>query len=285
MLSLVFAVAIHNLMPAFWQAWSAPSPQRVAEFKKRVVDGNHFFYTNGEFDRNLPDKEIAKYLDGLAPKEAALRAKSDEVASALTGAIANIQTELPDLDLSKIEFWVLPSFHHFNGQTADAEHGTGIYIGVDGLLDYGPSNFPVIVAHELFHIYQQQMHPFNMDSSPLWKASWIEGTAAYASEVLVKGATREDALGSELVATSPAQIKNLACYAQIYWTSKNRRQVNEMINAGSHPSGEPARGGYLLGYLAAKDFMTSHTLVQLGSAPADQAEAAMKSTVARLCAT
>ncbi len=283
-LSLAALLVIHNVMPAFWKAYSAPPAQRVAQVKQLVIMPNLAVYANGEFSNDLTDDAISSYLLMLEPKEQALRAKSAQIAQALPGAIASVQAGLPDLDLSKIQFWILPSFSHFNGQTTDVPHGTGVLFDADGVLQYGPQNFSVIVAHELFHIYQHQTHPgASSDTQSVWAASWNEGTAAYASQMLVKGATMTDALDETLVNTGAATTKSLACFIQKNWDSHSGHSISAMIVDGDHPDGMPTRGGYLIGYLAAKEFAASHTLAQIGSSPSDVAEAAMKTTATRLC--
>ncbi|HEX8806207.1 MAG TPA: hypothetical protein VF741_04620 [Candidatus Aquilonibacter sp.] len=287
----VFALIFVNVMPAFWRAWDStkdqPESARVAAFKEQVVAPNHIVYAKDEFANDLrSDDAIASYLERLRANEPALRAMSDRAAAEIPADIQRVQQDLPGLDLSNISVYVLPSFGHFNGQTADLGGGTGVLFGVDGLLEFdGPNaNLGVIVAHEFFHIYQHQTHPgFSTDGMALWQAVWVEGSAAYASQQLTPGATIAQALGASLAATTPADRKALACYVQAHWDSRAGKDIDAMIDFSQHPPGLPPRGGYLIGYAAAQDMSGTSTVAQLGSAPMGEAEAALRTTVNGLC--
>lgn len=289
--SFVLAVVFVNVMPAFWHAWDStqgqPDSARVAAFKTEVIEPNRAVYDADEFTRDLAsDATIAAYLDRLARHEAALRTLSDRASAELPSDLERIQYELPGLNLSDVSVYLLPSFNHFNGQTHDLGKGVGVLFGIDGLLEFdGPDvNLGVNVAHEFFHIFQYQTHPgFSSDAMNAWQAAWIEGSAAYASQQLASSATRAQALGTSLAATTPSDRKALACFLQAHWNSQEREDIDDLIDLGDHPEGLPSRGGYLIGYAAAQDFSRTHTLEQLGSAPMDQAEAALRSTVDRIC--
>lgn len=291
-LSFLLALVYVNVMPAFWRAWDStkgqPESARVEAFKEQVIGPNHAVYAKDEFADDLrSDATIASYLEGLEVKAPALRSLSDRANAEIPADLQRIQHELPGLDLSRVSVYVLPSFGHFNGQTADLGSGTGVLFGIDGLLEFDGSdvNLGVIVAHELFHIYQYQTHPgFSTDEMALWQAVWGEGSAAYASQQLTPDATPEQALGAKLAATTWSDRRGLACYVQSHWNSHAGNDIEAVIDFGAHPAGLPARGGYLVGYAAAQDFMRTNTVAQLGSVPMDRAETALRTTVDRICA-
>jgi len=276
---------IHDLMPAFWQAYDAPSRDgRVEEIKERIVLPVLQFYADGEFFDNLSDEGIGAYLDGLKTRASLMRELSERIPAELPAEIANVQAALPDLSLARIHFYVLPSFDHFSGQTHDYRDGVGVFFGVDDIIEHGQENFNVVVAHELFHIYQFETHPgYDTDALPLWGLVWAEGSAAYASQHLVRGATMNDALGPDLAGATPATIKALACNIQSNWGSHSERATRDLLDTSAHPPRLPPLGGYLIGYLAARDFAATHTLAQLGSAKTGEAEAALKTTIDHLC--
>jgi len=291
-LSFLLALVYVNVMPGFWHAWDStkgqPASVRVAAFKEAVIYPNLGAFINSEFARNLgSDDEIASYLDSLEPRIGELRALSDRASAELPGDIARIQVELPGLSLGDISVYLMPSFHHFNGQIHDLGKGIGVFLGVDGLLDFdGPDvNISVTIAHELFHVYQFETHPgYHTGDALLWQAVWGEGSAAYASQYLAARATKEQALGEQLAKLSPAQTKALACYVQSHWNSQRDDDIDSLLDAGAHADGLPPRGGYLIGYLAAADFAKTHTIAQIGSEPLAQVEPSLEASVNRLCA-
>lgn len=205
---------IVNLMPAFWSVWDGtqgkPDSVRVVALKQKVILPGPPVYADGEFRRDLSsDEQIAKYLDGLTPMVPQMRDVSRRLEQQVPLVVQSVEAALPDLSTDRIVVYILPSFHHFNGQTHDIGDKIGVLFGVDGIVQYGSesSDIRVDVGHELFHIYQFQMHPgFRTNRASLWQAVWGEGSAAYASQVLMPGTTEGAALGSELATANTEPV-------------------------------------------------------------------------------
>ena len=279
-----------NVMPAFWQTLDSTRGEsvhdRVQAFEQNVILPNLGFYANGEFSDDFYQGTLAIYLRQADAGEPALRAIGDRIARDLPVELVTLLNALPGLTLDRVQIAILPSFGHFNAQTHDVPGGIGVFFAPDGILrDDGPdADVDVDIAHEFFHIYQYQTHP-GYDTSDLmvWQAVWGEGSAAYASQQLAAGATRAQALGASVADLTSAQTSAAACFVLDRWQSKNRDDIDDLIDGGAHLPGLPPRVGYAIGYLAAQDFAKHHTIAQIGSAPAAQVEPAMKATLRRLC--
>lgn len=282
---------IDNLMPAFWNVLDTtlgkPTSVRVAAFKEQVILPGLPVYADGEFRRDLSsDDRIAAYLDGLAPIVPQMREVSRRLGQQIPLVAQNVEAALPDLSTDRIVVYILPSFHHFNGQTHDIGEKIGVLFGVDGIVQYGSqsSDIGVDVSHELFHIYQFEMHPgYRTDQASLWQAVWGEGSAAYASQVLTPNATESAALGNELAVAGTDATKELACGILAKWNSHDGGDMAAYVDAGSHPPSLPARGGYLIGYLVARDLAKTRSLSQIGKLDGDDLERHMRDGVGALC--
>ncbi len=264
-------------MPAFWKVYDAAYPSsyaRAEAFKRDVVLPNLEAFINGEFSSNLlDDATIGSYFDDLRPDAGAARAVSARLSKELPADIARFQGALPDFDSSSIyAIYVMPTFYHFAGQTRDMGDKIGVFFGPDVIANvYGANaNVGVIVAHELFHIYQYETYTGSRNRSrPLWLQVWIEGSAAYASEHLTPGATASDALNATLVASNAATRKQFACIVDRSWDATNGSASYRLLDVSAHPQGLPSEGGYLIGYLAAQQLSKTMSLAQIGKADND----------------
>lgn len=278
-----------NVMPAFWQALDTtkgePIADRVALYKSLVVTPNMAVYGFDEFSRNRSDKAIAAYLHAIAPALPKMRAISDELEQKLPAYEASFVRQMPGFDAQRIVIYFMPSFFHFEGQTHDLGDKIGVLFGVDGMAAFDKDVNPgVVAAHELYHIYQFEMHPgARTDNVPLWEAVWGEGSAAYASQVLTPGATKAQALGSTLAAASTDVTRRFACAIQSKWTSYDQQDFNDYFDASQSPKGLPPMGGYLVGYLVAQDLGKTRSVAQLAKMQVTDLEPLMRSRVASLC--
>jgi hypothetical protein len=281
---------IVNLMPAFWSVWDSTQSDpaaRVQAFKERVVLPGLAVYSDGEFRRDLvDDTTIGDYLTSLGPSIPQMRNVSKRLEFQLPALEQSFQQALPDFDADRVVIYFLPSFFHFNGQTHDIGAKIGVLFGVDGIVKYDGANenVGVDVAHELFHVYQYEMHPFfRTDEQKLWQAVWNEGSAAYASQMLTPGSTKIDALGADLAGAGPDTLKALACGVRAQADSRDVGDISAYIVGGKHPPNLPTRGGYLVGYAIAADAGRTYTVAQIGKLGGADLEKLVKTGVATLC--
>ncbi len=283
-------IKIVDIMPAFWRVWDGnyTDAQRVTAFKEQVVMPNLAVYMYHEFYGNLStDAAIAAYFRRVQPYIAAMRTIDARLHAQLSADMESVQRSLPDFDAQAIyAVYFMPSLLHFNGQTHDLFDKTGVFFGIDGLAEYDGANVNVgvIIAHELFHIYQYEKYTGKREeTTPAWWDVWIEGSAAYASEKIAPNGTKVEALGDQLASADTATTKKLACLVESRWSSPN---ADDLIDAGTHTDGLPARGGYLVGYLATEQLAKTMSLSEIGKAMNDPGfEGRLRPIVHQLCLT
>lgn len=288
-------IPVVNVMTTFWSFWDStqgqPESVRVAQFKEQVIVAGLPVYADGQFRLSLADDvEIGKYLASLQPIIPQMRVVSKKVEEQWPLVEANIAKQLPDLSPDGIIVYFLPSFNHFIGQTRQLGDKTGVLFGVDKIVQYEGvnANVGVNIAHELFHVYQGETHPElnGNDTPPLWLLVWIEGSAAYASQVLTPGATMHDALaGTDLADAKQDTVKGLACGIKANWSSHDEKDDDLYIDTGNHPQGLPAHGGYLIGYLVTQDLAKTQSIGEIGKYNFTTLEPVMRAEVGKLCVT
>jgi hypothetical protein len=282
-----------DVMPAFWTVWNAttgkPISVRVDRFRKEVVDPNESVYGLREFDHLLAsDQRLATYLESLEPLADPMRTISTRIDRQLPAIAQSVTNQLPGFSSDRIVIYFLPSLGHFVGQTHNIENDKiAVMFGIDRTAAvYGANaNLGVEVAHELFHIYQFETHPGERsDQEALWQAIWVEGSAAYASQALIPGSTASQALNPELAQTDAATIKVLACGIEAKWDSHDGDDMRAYLDAGVHQSNLPAMGGYLIGYLIAKDLAETYSLADIAKLGGIELERLVRAGARGLCA-
>jgi len=281
-------IRVVDLMPAFFRAWDEgtgkPLEERLRLFKELVLRPNRAVYDYSEFQ--LDDPHLAWYFDDVAPLVPQMRGVTAQVNGSLPAAERRFTGAFPDL--KPVTIYFMPSLLHFDGQT---RQGT-LYFGVDSLAAYYGDrvNVPVLATHELFHVYHFQVNPHTFGEtgsthSAVWSQAWSEGLATYVSQRLNPGASRTDVLFSaDLGALSDERIRALACAMEPKLGSSAESDANPFFDAGRHPAGLPARGGYLVGLLVAADAGRTRSLRELALLNAADSEAQVRSGVHRLCA-
>ncbi|MFY9631399.1 MAG: hypothetical protein WAJ94_07285 [Candidatus Cybelea sp.] len=284
---------LSDAMPVFWRLWASTEGQpakRVRAFKEEIVMPNLAVYADGEFGHDLlDDATIGAYLERLEPIVPQMRTVSRRLAQQLPPIIDAFQKSLPDFKTDNIVIYMLPSFFHFNAQTHDIGKKIGLLLGIDGIVRFDgvDANVGVDVSHELFHLYQFQMQPnLNRNTTKLWQAVWVEGSATYASQVLTPGATEAEALMSPALSnTDPTTVSALACAISAKWDSQEGGDMELFLDGGKHPANLPPRGGYLIGYLVASDLGKTYSLAQTGKLTGVELEGLIRPRVQALCKT
>jgi hypothetical protein len=105
----------------------------------------------------------------------------------------------------------------------------------------------------------------------------------YASQAIT-GVTAGDALmSSELGSAGVVTTKALACGIRAQADSRNPGDMAQYVTGGVHPPNLPDRGGYLIGYLIARDLAKKYTLPQIGKLGLAELEPQFRSRLDRLC--
>ena len=283
------APRVVDLMPAYWAAWDAnpPGAARAHAIATAVVAAHPEVY-GAEFASLRDPASLERYLARVAPDAAAVRAASSAVPLELPADIAQIRSALPDFALEGITIYVVPSFGHYNGRVRPVAGGLALFLGPDGMVqgEGAQPNIARTVVHELFHIYQFQMHP-EMDPSAatLWMAAIGEGQAVYASQVITGASTDDALMSAEYHSPSVATTKALACGIRDRADSRNPADFETYLTGGVHPPNLPDRGAYYIGYLIVHDLGKRYTLSQMAKLSIAAAEPQVRSRLDQLCTT
>jgi len=144
----------------------------------------------------------------------------------------------------------------------------------------------------MFHVYHHDVNPAFFPTKSendlyqygIYRQMWAEGLATYVSQHLNPGTTEATALFSNQLATlPPVQLQQLACFVEQHFDSRSATDADLLFDGGQHPPGLPARGGYLIGYLVARDLGMSHTLAELADMSGELLENALRTRVQNLC--
>ncbi|HEY6233869.1 MAG TPA: DUF2268 domain-containing putative Zn-dependent protease, partial [Candidatus Elarobacter sp.] len=192
-----------------------------------------------------------------------------------------------ELSLDGITIYVVPSFGRYNARVRPAPGGgLGLFLAPDGLVQGGGGNPPiaVVVAHELFHVYQFQTHPgIDPSTATVWQAVWGEGSAVYASQAITGDSNADALMSSDLGHADVATTKALACGIRALADSRVPGDMAQYITGGVHPPNLPDRGGYLIGYLIARDLAKTYTLPRLGKLGLAELEPQFRARLDRIC--
>jgi hypothetical protein len=278
---------IVNLMPAFWQAWDRGRSldDRVHLFEQLVAVPNHEAYGTGLFA--LDQVHIAWYLQDVVPYVPRMRKLPAMLSTEIPSAEQRFLRTFPDLR-SGVQVYFMPSMMHFDGQTNNGV----LRFGIDGIarFDGGNADLGVLVTHELFHIYHAQVSPAvfgetgSGGSPAIWRQLWSEGLASYVSLRLNPGASRSQVfISAELGTLPPTKAQSLACAIAPALDDTDATRAARFFEVGPHSPQLPSRGGYMIGFLVARDLDVAHDLHALAVMHGNALRSEIVADVARIC--
>lgn len=272
----------------FWDAsQSLPMEQRVSTFKRDLATRFPEFYADARYPdperRQAHDKHIARAIQEFPEIREGYLSKARDFQNALTGNILSFKKSFPDFQMT-LPIYLLHSLGEMDGGTRDLNQEIYFIFGVDGMLRYHQTNNDsAFFHHELFHIYHLQA----MRDCPqpgLWGNLWTEGLAVYVSQVLNPSASPDELLldfptGSyaATVAKLPESFAHLE--TKILESENEQLYAALFTAAGKDDSGLPARRGYYLGYLVARELGKTHSLTELAKMSCSDARKEVIATV------
>jgi len=265
--------ALTDLMPRFWRVYdrdaSAPLPARVNRLRSDFIASQQTIYDRAGMVR-ITAEELTTWLPRFD-------AMADEVRSLHRGFAAAFDTHMhgftrafPDFDAASAPVFVLPSLFRFDAHLESHESSLPLFFGLDGVVRYhgNHADLGVLFAHEFFHCYQAQKNPsLSLDpQAPVYGALWLEGVATYVSERLNPDASLLHVLldDDELLRRGPAYRRKMAL--ALLDRIDSRRDADLAAFFASGYRGEwPARAGYYVGLLAARNIGRSLDMVQMAA--------------------
>lgn len=197
------SLRIHDLMPAFWQAFRranavAPAKRALCLYAAFFQPRAALYAQTGLVD--MSELQVGRWLDGRSEQD---WAKVERCQTTLVTALQYAQTvyarSVPTFDPAASPVYILPSLGRFDGHVGQEGVSSPLFLAPDTVPAFHPAedDLRVLTTHELFHCFQAQRRSPDRDrtvSSPLHAVVWREGSATYASERLVPGALPERVL-------------------------------------------------------------------------------------------
>lgn len=273
---------IHNFMPDFWQFWATAENQpmeRQAELWQSLYVSKHqpvFDDLAGPCkDQWDPAWARTRYFPNLPKIVPAMRDVAENLPEKLDAASTRFLGLFADMDWGG-DIYVMASGYCFNGRAQDIQGRGAILFGMDATVALGQKDITPGMIHELFHRYHFRFFDFKASSNyPLWTTLWAEGMAQYVSEKLNPTASEVDLahVPAGSVQKVDANRRDLAADFLNKFSSTQETDAKIWFNdIRSQDPVVPARGGYELGVLVAKELARRYPIQAMAHWSQSEAE-------------
>lgn len=285
----LFALAqdapVRNIAGDFATTWDAtkdmPMAERVAAFKKNVASQYPDFYAasrSGGAEKQ--DARIAREIEKFGGIREAYLDKVKTFGDAMPRHIATFRTVFADFRLTT-PTWLVHSLHEMDGATRDFDGRTDLIFGADMMaILHANDDVAPLFHHELFHVYHEPR--FDCGTEAVWKFLWEEGLAVYVSQALNPKATPGEMLlnfPQGMPDATEAQLPAAWAHLEQVLENTGRPLYAELFTTAKSGGILPARRGYYLGYLVAKEAGKTRDVATLAHLDCDQAHALVKDIV------
>ena len=209
---------------------------------------------------------LEQYLDGLDTYLPAIEQIPRRFEEQRASIQAKFLAAFPDFDSARARVYLMLSLFRFDGKIPH-DSPRMLLLGLDGLAKFHGADvrLPVILSHELFHVYHFQVNPLprDVDQIELYRLIWQEGLATYVSQVLNPDASLADVLlDPRLAEEGPQFVPMLARNLMAQLESRDDATTAQYL-AYQRGGWIPARMGYLIGYQIARRTAATHQLTEL----------------------
>jgi Predicted Zn-dependent protease (DUF2268) len=209
---------------------------------------------------------LEQYLDGLnayLPAIEQIHRRFEEQRASIQAKFLNA---FPDFDASRARVYLMLSLFRFDGKIPHDNPGM-LLLGLDGLAKFhgAEARLPVILSHELFHVYHFQVNPLprDIDQIELHRLIWQEGLATYVSQVLNPEASLADVLLDARLAEEGPKLVPVLAHSLLTQLESTDDDATALYLSYRRGGQIPARMGYLIGYEIAKKAAATHPLTEL----------------------
>src|SRR6267143_2027010 len=270
----VASYKVVDIMPSFWQFWeqsqTLDEAGKIRLFRELVLQPNEEVFQG--FTGTSSDARLARYLVNVQPYIPAMRRFSERLETELPRYGQVFKKKFPDAK-GVGEIYFMPNL--LGGWDAGGgnpgRHPMLVFV-VDSIVKLKKEGFNLatLFHHELFHLYHDQFHPEWHDKNrakgeiPLYWLTWSEGLATYVSKVLnPKASTDEILLPDELIRDTEKQMPRLASELRENLDSTSTDIFMNFLSASPKRKDIPARCGYYIGMLVARELNRKHSLREL----------------------
>jgi hypothetical protein len=262
--------AVTDLMPAFWSFWDKAKGAEPAEqyrvFEEMVRKPNAAVY-EGVFEGSTkPASELVPAsFEAVRPVETEMRGLSRKLTDELPGLMAKFRETFPDFRCGTPVYFVY-SAGAFDGGTRDVSGKTALMFGLD-MIARLKEELPPLVAHELFHVYQEER--VGDPSKAFFWSMWTEGLATYVSRRLDPDVPEQKVCCLPPIEPIEAVLPKVSSEALALLDSEKPDEYARFFYGGQKID-IPQRSGYYLGYRAATEAGKTRSLRELaGLTPAE----------------
>jgi uncharacterized protein YjaZ len=283
------AAPVRNIAGDFAHTWDAtrnlPMDERVAAFRRDVAAKYPDFYSAKRFkvSEAVYDQHIAKFIQRFDAIRAPYLEKVRAFDHELPRNMATFSKTFPDFSLNT-PTWLVHSFGEMDGGTREFNNRVDLIFGADMMATlHANDNLAPLFHHELFHVYHHQRFACGTDA--VWEHLWEEGLATYVSYAMNPGAS-----DSELMLDFPKGMRT-ATEARLAASWTHLGQVldktepglySELFSTQAGNSSLPARRGYYLGYLVAREAAKTRSLPELAAMGCKEARTLIEGTIQKL---
>lgn len=279
--------SVRNLAPDFVAAYDAtaqlPMPERVAAMKKALVAIYPEFYGRGT--ESQQDQRIQSAIETFPKLRETYLEQTAKFGDAIRQHLATYSSHFPRFRLT-VPTSLVHSLGEMNGGTRDigpdgAQH---LIFGADMIAALDPMGNPApLFHHELFHVMHEER--FSCDKGAMWSSLWKEGLAVHVSDVMNPGSNAKELLldyprgmPEATRAQLPAAWKQLASVLD----STDKSMYRELFMMSGKGGELPARRGYYLGYLVAREAGKTRDLSSLAALDCAESRALVEATIRKL---
>jgi len=260
-------------------------PERVAAFRRDVASKYPDFYSAKRFrvSEEVYDQHIAKFIERFEAIRTPYLEKVRAFDHELPRNLATFSKTFPDFRLST-PTWLVHSFGEMDGGTREFNDRVDLIFGADMMATlHANDDMAPLFHHELFHVYHHQR--VACGTGAVWENLWEEGLATYVSHAMNPGAS-----DSELMLDFPKGMRTAtegklaASWAQLgqVLDKADRALYLDLFSTQASNASLPARRGYYLGYLVAREAARTRDLATLATMDCKAARTLIESTIAKL---
>jgi hypothetical protein len=194
---------------------------------------------------------LEQYLDGLMPCLPAIEHIHRRIEEQRASIEAKFLSAFPDFDASRARVYLMLSLFRFDGKIPH-DNPRMLLLGLDGLAKFhgADARLPVILSHELFHVYHFQVNPLprDVDQIELYRLIWQEGLATYVSQLLNPGASAADVLLDPRLAEEGPKFVPMFARSLLTQLESTDDATTAYYLSYRRGAQIPARMGYLIGF-------------------------------------
>ena len=256
-----------------------PPAERVAAFEKQLGPLGYGFYLRSRKPERY-DERVLKNLEAYPQRRTGILTVSNEFEAKFRPAIVSYEKALGRVR-SERPVILLHSLGEMDGGTRDLQGKGTLLFGADVIAQiHAGTDMTPLFHHELFHL---QHEPTMGDCEPLWCSLWEEGLATYVASSLNPQAGDSALMLHLPKPIRPAVDANLpaaVCAVVPLLDSEKENDYASLFYGNSHLPGLPARAGYYIGYLVARDLGKTRSLQELAALTPAQVEPLLRTSLA-----